>query len=168
MIVRYSQVIHSPIVEIKTQNLLGKVLDIVLQKSDFSVKAVLVKPSILSFEKLVVSDADILEIVNNAVLVNDENSISPLKDSPRIVQSIDAKAFGINQKVITKSGKTVGRISDYTFDSQLLKVMNLYVKSLVSDRIISATSIQKFEKGTITIDDDYEVAKTAEPMAKTA
>ena len=162
MIVRYSQVIHSPIVEIKTQTLLGKVLDIVLQKSDFSVKAVLVKPSILSLEKLVVTDADILEIVNNAVLVNDEDSASPLKDSPRVVQSIEAKAYGVNQKVVTKSGKVVGRVHDYTFDSQLLKVINLYVKSMISDRIIPATSIHKFEKGKVIIDDDYEVAKVAE------
>jgi len=168
MIVRYSQVIHSPIVEIKTQTLLGKVLDIVLQKSDFSVKAILVKPSIISLQKLVVTDADILEIVNNAVLVNDEDSISPLQDSPRVVQSIDAKAFGINQKVVTKSGKTVGRVHDYTFDSQLLKVINLYVKSIVTDRIIPSTSIQKFEKGKIYIDDDFEVAKALDPMTKTA
>jgi len=164
MIIRYSQVIHSPIIEIKTQSLLGKVLDIVLQKSDFSIKALLVKPSIFSFEKLVVTDADILEIVNNAVLVNDDNSISPLKDSPRVVQSIEAKAYGINQKVITKSGKVVGRVHDYTFDSQILKVINLYVKSLVSDRIIPSGSIQKFEKGKVIIDDDYEVAKVAETM----
>ncbi len=164
MIIRYSQVIHSPIIEIKTQSLLGKVLDIVLQKSDFSIKALLVKPSIFSFEKLVVTDADILEIVNNAVLVNDDNSISPLKDSPRVVQSIEAKAYGINQKVITKSGKVVGRVHDYTFDSQILKVINLYVKSLVSDRIIPSGSIHKFEKGKVIIDDDYEVAKVAETM----
>ena len=168
MIVRYSQVVHSPIVEIRSQSLLGKVSEVVLQKSDFSVKAVLFKSSPLSLERRVVTETDILEITPQAVLVNDENSSESLSESPRVQQSLKTKSFGVGQKVVTKSKKRVGRVVDFTFDSQIMKIQNLYVKSMLSDRIIPSTVIEKVEGKTITISDDFEVSKAAQPAPKTA
>lgn len=167
MIVRYTQIIHSPVFELRAQQTLGRVLDIVIQKSDLSVKAVIVREGPFFFSaKKSVSMTDITEFSSSAVLVNDENSAVPIKESIRVAEAIRDNMFGIGQIVVTKSGKVVGRVYDYTFHNESGIIEKFYVKSMLSDRIISRTAVLKLDGKRMTIEDDFEVIKSADPLVE--
>lgn len=161
MIVKYTQIVHSPVYEIRAQQNLGNVLDLVIQKSDLSIKAAVVRTGPFFFSpKKVVGMTDIVEFSGNAVIVQDEDSAVPIKESIRIAEAIADRMYGVGQIVVTKSGKLIGRVYDYTFHNETGIIEKFYVKSLIHDRIISRTAVVKLDRKRMTIEDDFEMIKT--------
>jgi uncharacterized protein YrrD len=140
---------------------LGRVLDIVIQKSDLSVKAVIMREGAFFFdEKKAISVSDIQEFTSGSVLVVDDNSPVPIKESIRVFEAIKDRMFGVGQIVRTKSGKLIGKVYDYTFHNETGAIEKFYVKSIFNDRIISRDAVVKLEGKRMTIEDDFEVIKT--------
>lgn len=166
MIIRYTQVIHSPVVELKSQTNLGIVSDLVIQKSDLTIKAVIVKNGLFHLQTRVASASDIVELNSGSVILNDDNSLTALSETTRIKEAINEKMHGIRQKVSTKSGKMLGHVYDYTIDNATSSIQKLYIKSLLTDRIIPVSAIIKFEGKKITVQDDFEMIIEPKPEFK--
>jgi uncharacterized protein YrrD len=161
MIIKYSQIIHSPVVEIKNQSRLGIVEEIILRKSNLNILAAVVRIyPILPIRKVITSD-DIVEIAKEAVIVQSEDSISDIKENVRIAEALKGNAKGVGQKVVTKSGKYLGRVFDYTVESTACALVSIYVKYLISVRIISRAAIVDFDKDKIVVEDDFETIKAS-------
>lgn len=163
MIVKYSQVIHSPVLELKSQTQLGVATDLVIQKSDLTIKAAVVKVGLFLLSTRVATNTDIVELNSGSVILRDDDSLVTLAESERIREAIKDKMYGINQSVRTKSGKSLGKVYDYTIDNATCAIQKFYVKSLLDDRIISVSSITKFEGKRITVKDDFELITAAGP-----
>ena len=166
MIIKYSQIIHSPVVELKDQTNLGLASDLVIQKSDLTIKAVIIKCGFFSLLTRVAVASDIVELNSGSVILNDENSITTLSGATRINEAIREKMYGLNQYVGTKSGKALGQVYDYTIDNSTGAIQKLYLKSLMTDRIIPASAIIKFDGKKITIEDDFEIITELKPEFK--
>lgn len=166
MIIKYSQVIHSPVVEMKSQSNLGIASDLVIQKSDLTIKAVVVKCGFFNLLTRVAAASDIVELNSGSVILNDDNSITTLSEATRIREAIHEKMHGIGQSVRTKSGKALGQVYDYVIDNATGAIQKLYVRSFLSDRIIPISAIVKFEGKKITIKDDFEVIAEPTPEFK--
>lgn len=161
MIIRYSQILHTPVVEIKNQSRLGIVEELILQKSNLNILAATVKIyPLLPIHKVITSD-DIVEIAKEAVIVQNEDSISDIKENVRIADALKGNAKGVGQKVVTKSGKYLGRVFDYTVESSACALVSIYVKYLISVRIISRAAIIDFDKDKIVVEDDFEAVKAS-------
>jgi len=156
MITRYSQVLHTPVITLDEQKNLGVVSDIVLNKTDFIIKAFIVRTMPIIPIRKVVSFSDVVEIASNAVLVQNNDAISEMRDSVRVREALKAKAHGIGQRVYTKSGKFVGVVYDYTIHSETGKIIKLYIKTWLSDRIIGTETIFKVKGKKIIIKDEFE------------
>lgn len=163
MIVKYSQIIHSPVLELKGQTRLGVATDLVIQKSDLSIKAVIVKNGLLNVNTKVATSADIVELNSGSVIVRDDNSLTSLAEAERIREAIKDKMHGIGQRVKTKSGKNIGKVYDYTIDNSTSAIQKFYVKSILDERIIAVSSVTKFEGKQITVKDDFELITAAGP-----
>ena len=163
MIIKYSQVIHSPVVEMKSQTNLGVASDLVIQKSDLTVKAVIIRCGFLKSLTRVAAASDIVEINSGSVILNDDNSLTTVSEALRIKEAVQAKMHGVGQYVRTKSGKTLGRVHDYTIDNATTTIQKLYVKSFFSDRIIPVSAIISFEGQIITVKDDFELISNTDP-----
>jgi sporulation protein YlmC with PRC-barrel domain len=163
MIVKYSQIIHSPVLELKGQTRLGIVADLVIQKSDLTIKAVIVKNGLLNVNTRIATNADIIELNSGSVILRDDDSLVTFSEAERVKEAIKDKMYGVSQKVRTKSGKSIGRVYDYTIDNATCAIQKFYVKSLLDDRIISVGSIIKFEGKNITVKDDFELITAAGP-----
>ena len=166
MIVKYSQIIHSPVVEMKSQSNLGVASDLVIQKSDLTVKAVVVKCGFFNLLTRVAAASDIVELNSGSVILNDDDSIITLSEATRIREAIHEKMHGIGQSVRTKSGKSLGQVYDYIIDNATCAIQKLYVKSLLTDRIIPVSAIINFEGKRITVKDDFEVIAEPKPEFK--
>jgi uncharacterized protein YrrD len=149
------------VIELKDQSRLGIVEELILQKSDFKILAMLVKTfPILPARKVITGD-DIVEIAKGAVLVQDDNSISDIKENMRIAEALRGNATGVGQKVYTKSKKYLGKVFDYTVESSACALVSIYVKHLISVRIISRAAIVDFDKDKIVVEDDFEAIKAS-------
>lgn len=157
MIVQYSQIVHSPVLELKNQTKLGTAQDLVIQKSDLSIKAVIIKSSLFNLTTRVATSADIVELNSGSVIVRDDDSLVSLSEAERVKEALADKMCGISQKVKTKSGKSIGKVYDYTLDSTTFALQKIYVKSILDERIISVSSIIKFEGKNIVVKDDFEL-----------
>ncbi len=157
MIVSYSQIIGSDVLSINEQKSVGKISDLVLQKSDLKVKAALLRQSFFYVPQKLVTYNDIIDFDNNAIVIQTEDNIVTLKEVIAVQKAIQASLCGINQKVMTKSGSLVGRVYDYTIDSTSGMIYSLYVHKLLLDKIIPRSIILELEKNIFLIEDDYEL-----------
>lgn len=171
MLVPYSKIINSNIVELKTQTLVGSVSDLVLQKNNFSVEGIVLKGGFFGGKTKAVSPKDILEITSKpvAILVNNTDSVVELDEMIRVKEAFQRGFHGVGQKVVTKSGKEIGKIYDFLVASDDLSVKKIYVKSLINERIISTDNVISFENSKkIIIKDDYETATLPNAIASTS
>ncbi len=168
MITRYSQVLHAPVITLDEQENLGVVSDIVLNKTDFIIKAFVIRTMPIIPIRKVISFSDVVEIASNAILVQNNDAISEMRDSIRVKEAIKAKAHGIGQRVYTKSGKFIGVVYDYTIHGETGKVIKLYVKTWLSDRLIGTETIFKVEGRKIIIKDEFETIANKNRQVETA
>lgn len=166
MIIKYSQVIHSPVLELRGQTRLGLATDLVIQKSDLKIKAAIVRNGFFNLATKVATSADIIELNSGSVILRDDDSLVSLSEADRIRDAIADKMYGIGQSVRTKSGKYIGKVYDYTIDNATCSIQKFFARSLLDDRIISVNSITKFEGKQITVKDDFELITAAGPAFK--
>ena len=168
MIVSYSQIIGSNILCIDEQAALGKVADIVLQKSDMKIKALLLHSAFFFVPPKVVIFDDITDFDRKAVIVQKEDDIVPINELVSVKQTLKAKMHGVRQRVYTKSGKYLGTVYDYTIDSASGLIYSIYVKHLLSDRILPRTVIRELNQKGYIVDDDYELISSSAPVPESA
>ncbi len=168
MIVSYNQIIGSSVLSVKEQKLCGKVAEVVLQKTDLKIKALILKKPYFLMREKAVSFSDILEFDKKIVVVNDEDSITDISELISVGEALKNRLKGRGQKTYTKSGKFIGIVYDYTIDSQSGLIYNLSVKNLLSDKLISRSSIIELKGSCFIIEDDYMLVKNVESVAETA
>ena len=158
MIIPYSKIINASVLELRAQAQVGVVSGVVIKKNDLSIYGLLLKNSFFDLfaPTKVISSLDIIEISNAAVVINDADNISDLKETVRIKEAVDKGYTGIGQLVTTKSGRRVGHVFDYCIETPSLRITNFNVKKSFSERIIPANIILKFEGRKITVKDDFE------------
>lgn len=168
MILSYSQIVGSDVLAIEDQASIGRVADLVLQKSDMKVKALLLHSRFFFVAPQAITFDDIVDFDTRAVIIQGEEDAVPLKELVSIQQALKAKMNGVKQKVYTKSGKFIGTVYDYTIESGSGLVYTLFVKHLVSDRIIPRSVICELSSKGYIIDDDFELVKSSVTVAEAA
>lgn len=168
MIVSYSQIIGSEILAINEQKTVGKVSDIVIQKSDLKIKGLVLQSPFFFVAPKAIAFGDVLEIDNRAVVTQREDNILPLKELVSIEKAIKSKQCGLKQKIITKSGTDVGYVYDYTIESGTGLIYSLYVKKFLTEKIIPRSIILELKDNVYIIEDDYELIKNSATMPEVA
>lgn len=169
MLLPYSKIVGSPIIDLKTQSKLGEVSEIVIKKSDISLHGLILRgSSILSRKTNVVAASDIVEIIKGAVVVSDIDSVVDFDEAIRLKEAFLKGFHGIGQKVVTKNGKTIGKVFDYLVQSDTNLIVKFYVKNLLSEKIIGRNSVISFEKNKIVIKDDFEEIRIAAAVVESS
>lgn len=164
MILPYTKIVGKPIYELKGQTKIGIVKEVIFQKADFKVSGLLLEHSIFDREKPSVTSADIVEVVNEGVIVKDDDSVSNLKENVRLFESLKNGVYGIGQTVVTKSGKSLGKVIDLYIESTSLSVVKIYAKNIFSERIISSTAIIEIEGKKIVVKENFESIRAVAPI----
>lgn len=164
MLVPYSKMIRNPIFSAKNQTKVGEVLDIVLKKNSFSVAGFAVKTCnrIIRRQK-VLSLTDIIDIDKDVIIVAAAEAIINPSEATRIEEAIKQGYLGIGQRVITESGKRIGKVFDYLLLLPSLEIAKIYVRGLFAERIIPSSEIKAFKNKNIVIKDDYNFGALKNP-----
>ncbi len=168
MILPYTKIVGLDVFDLKNQSKVGVVKDIVIQKKDFKISGIILENSIFNRDAKVVSHADIVDISTQGVVIRDSDAISSLKENVRIGEAIKEGMHGIGQKVVTKSGKSLGRVVDLFILSETLEIPKFYVKNIFGERIIARTAIVDIEKRKIIVKENFETEKASMPEISTS
>lgn len=159
MIVSYDKIKNLSVYELKNHSKLGEVAEIILKNEDFQIAGLILKKNVLSKEEHVISELDIIEISNKGVIVQNAEAVLESSELIRIKELIKEGYVGAGQRVVTRSGRYIGRVCNFLVDSSTLMVTKFYTKNLLSEKIFSTHNIVSFEGRTIIIRDDLESAK---------
>ncbi len=155
MMLLYSKLIGAPIADFKSQVNIGQISDLVINDIDLTIAAAVVESGLpLISKKKVVGSTDFVHLSKNGIVISDEEALVEIKELVRIETLYKNKCFGLAQKVVTKSGVYIGHVYDYLIDSTTFSIRKLYVKKLLTDRIIPTTSVVAMEGKLFTIKDD--------------
>jgi len=162
MLIPYTKIIGSPIYELKTSAYAGNVSEVIFDFDELKIAGLLVKKNkIFTKKNYAISAVNIVELSTNdpAVIIDNEDNLEELKELVRLNKKYQNGEFGIGQKVETKSGKYIGKVFDILFDTESLEIKKFYVKSLMSERIITVHIIISVNTKKIVIKDDFEAVK---------
>jgi len=167
MILTYTKIINLPAMELKNQSRLGEVCDVAFNKTNFKISGFLVKTSGFSIlnKLMVISATDIVELSGEALLAKDKDALIEMNEAIRIKESVGKGYSGIRQSVYTKSGKRLGKVTDFFVESDSLIATKMVVNGMMSERLIPTNHIIEFKKNRIIIKDDFELASASPALA---
>ncbi len=168
MIISYSQIVGKDILAVNEQKTVGKVSDIVIQKNDLKIKGFLLHSPFFFVAPKAIAFGDIIEIDQKALVTQNQDNILSLKELVSIDKAIKSKLYGLKQRVVTKSGKDIGYVYDYTIESSSGMIYSLYVKKFLTEKIIPRPIILEIKNNKYLIEDDYELIKNSVTMPEVA
>jgi len=163
MILPYTKIIGLPVFDFKNQSQIGTVKDVIIQAKDFKVSGFILESSIFDRKTKVISSTDLIDIASQGVIANDEDAVSTTEENVRLKDAIKSGYHGIGQKVVTKSGKGIGKVIDLFISSETLEISKIHVKSVFIERIISRSAIIEIKKKKIIVRDNFEAVQTGVP-----
>jgi len=157
MILNYSKIIGSKIVTFEDGIILGEVADIVLVPDTMEIAAIVLKNQINIFTKTkIILNVDIIGIDKDVVAIKDEESITSLKDAPKVKEWIKMGFSGLKQKVITRSKSLVGIVYDYTVNCDTFVINTFLTNNLFIEKVVAINSVVEYKKKLIIVKDEFE------------
>lgn len=163
MILPYTKIVGLDIFDLKNRQKVGKIKEVVIQKKDFKISGIILENSIFDRNMKLVSSTDIVDISPQGIVIRDSDSISSSKENVRLALAIKEGMHGIGQKVVTKSGKQLGKVVDLFISTETLEIAKIHVKNIFAERIISKTAIVDIEKRKIIVKENFEAARLSTP-----
>lgn len=156
-----SEIKMLPVVSIADGEEIGIVEDFIIDPARRSIVAIVIKDKYWFKGPKAVAFSLIHSIGNFAITIENSSSVVELMEMDELVNLLEKKVEIVNSKVITKSGRMIGFIKEYTIDSKSGRILGLELKedSQISDpskNIIPADAIVTIGKDVIIAEDDVE------------
>jgi len=166
-----SSLIGVNVLSIHSGQNLGKIAGWLVASKDLKIELFIVE--VLDKKQLYLMTADIRSLgvgAKSLVIIDSADKLSEKEDLLRHQDIIESKFNLMGLKVVTQSGKKVGKVKDLSIDYQDFFILKLHIKAKVLQRItnerlmIDRTDIVELKKDRIIVKDGY--AKTKQSYAK--
>lgn len=166
ILVLASELLKLPVAAMDVGGRVGKVHDVLIDMETGKFEGITVSPDWLSKPKLIAAQ-DIVSVDPQGVVINTAEHIMDIKDVIRAKNIWEKKIKLIGHKVVTQTGKGLGKVTDLVISMQTDKVVKIYVGSFLADRVISWAKVVKIDKKAVVVEDDLEPVK-AQPALEGA
>lgn len=78
-------------------------------------------------ESYILPAGEVRDIIAKGIVVNDHTALTPTEDMIRLKKTIDLGYEVIGKQVITTSKKKLGKVADYSVDSDSMMIKKLYL-----------------------------------------
>ncbi|MFA4995801.1 MAG: PRC-barrel domain-containing protein [Patescibacteria group bacterium] len=163
MIFPYTKIVKLEVFDLKNQRGVGAVKEIIIQKKDFKISGIILENSFLDRGIKIVNSTDIVDISPEGVVINDSDSISSPKENVRLAEAIKDGLYGIGQKVVTKDGKSLGRVNDLFVSTETLMISKIFIKNIFSERVIPSSAIVEIKGKKIIVKNNFETVRVSVP-----
>ena len=167
MLYEAKSLINLPIISLDSGRILGSATDIIIDPENGKLLGLLSISGFLSSKKATAFN-DIYECNADAILVKDDESVVNIAKLVRIEKVVGQKIFLLKNKVVTESGKRLGRVSDFVINIDLGILVKIYVEDYLwkgysqSTLVVPAHNIVSIEHKKIIVNDDVVGEKIEE------
>lgn len=167
MLFSTSNLLGLPIYEIRNQSRLGIVSDIIFT-DDLKIIALALEKGFLGEQEALFTD-EVVEIAQNAIIVNEDKSVSKLKENIRLEGFIKNNQFGLKHTIVTPERKVVGKSFDLVFSKDTFQIVRIISKTVFSERVFEKKQIKGFRDNCFVVEKSDNLAKVKmEPGINTA
>lgn len=151
----YSKIVGLPVFEAENMRPKFLIEDIIIDNETGKIVAFLADGK----RNLVITPHDILAI-KHGVWIKDASDLGTVDDILRVSKIVEDFGGFLNKKVITESGKVLGKVVDMYFDSQITQLTKLYVAKNIlgfiqyDSRILPMKNVIEAGKDAIIVKDD--------------
>lgn len=154
------QLVEQPVVGIRSGKQLSMTLDPIINPHKMSIEAFYVQDRTQDIDTVLFAN-DIREIGPMGLIVDSEDALMPMSDLIRLEEIAGLNFQLINKKVVTESGKRLGRVENYAVNDQNFMIEKIYarpvaIKTLSSnDFIISRRQIASVNNDQVVVKDAF-------------
>lgn len=127
MYVLASQILKLPIISLQTGETEAIVSYIVIEMGKLEIVAIGCS-TIKDFIEPVILIRDIRQLASDCIIIDSRNDISSSEDIVRIKEPIQVAYSPIGSHVVSHMMRPIGRVEDYTINSDTLKLQKLYIR----------------------------------------
>ncbi|MFA6448765.1 MAG: PRC-barrel domain-containing protein [bacterium] len=151
-----------PVVSIAEGEEVGMVKDFIIDPVSKSIVALVIEDNLWEGPK-VISFSLIHSIGDFAITTENTSSVVPLINMPELTELIKKKLKIIDGKVITRAGRLVGFVKEYSIDDRTGEIIGFELKSdanIVSpdQNVIPSDCVATIGKDIIIVDEDVETS----------
>lgn len=153
MLILISQLVGRPILTFDEAMSVGAIRDPIIDPANGKLFGYFIGHGFLNFKQAVLAADDIVGYDPDRIIVQRADVTRQPEEEPKIRQILNKKILVYGAKVLTESGKLLGRANDLLLDTELSMIVKYYVHGLLEDRIIAAEHIVAIDKRGIIVDD---------------
>lgn len=146
MLLLNSSIIGKKVLSIREGHQIGEILGILCQPKNLKIEGFYVKDYSDKQIKILLSQ-DIREIYRQDFIANDRDSLSNSEELIKHKQIIELNYDLIKKPVKTISGRRIGKVEDFAFDSDNMFILKLYVHQSILKNFNGA--IKSIDRGQI-------------------
>lgn len=137
-----SAVTDVPVLSLRTGSPVATATRLIMNPNNLKIEGWFVQDQ---FEKneLVLLSSEVREIIDDGIIVNDHEVLSPAEELVRLKETIEINFELIGKHVTTEAGKRLGKVTDFAVETEALIVKKIYV---------GQSLIKNFAGGTLSID----------------
>lgn len=154
-------ILNRPVLSLRTGGPIGTATKVIFNPNNLQVEGWYVTDKFDNTQLILVAN-EVREIIEQGIVVNDHEVLSPIEDLVRLKPIIELNFEIIGKSVTTESGKKLGKVSDYAIESSGLMVKKIYasqplVKNLTGGTLsIDRTQIIEITNRRIVVEDTTE------------
>lgn len=158
MIKEYISIIGTPIHKYDDGNLLAVVKDVIIDSDTGRIEGLWVKPLTVPLNNAVIQVSDIIEW-KNKIYIKDDSVIADTEDIIRITDILTRDILIIGNRVENQYGEYLGDVYNLVFDSEKLRIMQIYTQKkalgLISyqKRIFDYNTIIEIKQSVLLVED---------------
>lgn len=159
-----STFIGQAVYSVHSSDQIGVIKSLLVRESDLKVELIVVVT--ISAKTSYLLPSDVRFESPEKIIVNSHHDLSEAEDLLRYKQSIRNPFLLLGCKVVTQTGKKLGKVRDYTLDTQHFFINKIHVSNLwgtlISDKLIIARSdIVDVDRAKVTVRDGVVKIKKA-------
>lgn len=160
-----SAVLSQPVLESGSGHKVARVKHLILDPATLRVEGLLVSTGPFLFEEdRALSFLDILNIFPQGVAIEDKEVMVETREIVRLHELLKKRLTILGQLAVTKSGVSLGRVTDLLFDSQSGTVSRLHIKSFLRDLILPSEKVETISRKAVVFRNDVlEEVKQSSP-----
>jgi uncharacterized protein YrrD len=160
---------NKPILSLRTGGNIGDVNGLIINPNNLKVEGFYCFDK-FSKKKLILPSIEIRDIIDDGLIVNDHDAMTPEEDLVRLKKIINIGFEIMGKKVVTKSKNSLGKINDFAINTDNMYIQKLYVsqpiiKSLKGGQLsIDRSQIIEITDKKIIVKDPTVYADEGRPM----
>jgi len=162
----YSKIIGLPVFEAENMRPVFLIQDVIVDPESGRIVAFLADGR----RNIVITPHDILAI-KHGVWIKDVDDLCTVEDVLRVSKVVEDFGSFLMKKVVTESGKVLGKVVDMYFDSQIIQLNKIHVAKNIlgfiqyDSRILPAKNIIEARKDVIIVKDDDAKERVTDKVA---